>query len=269
MATNASSGSSYGAAYAGIQLATSLLDNYYARRLQARNQQLAEVSASARNRVTTARNIREGSRASLSSYIQSINNQRLVDSGAKKQAAAIGALKLGQEITASNSNERRMRASFAAGQLAAAAAFSGTIGGAPQRLQAALALRDARQEQQAKAEEQRRSFYIADEAALALSGSIEGRDNRTILPNRDESVAMAPDLPDVDSPLLAALKSGADFGRIVRAAGDITTYLRNRNTAGSDPNALSTEPELAPGPGAFSGLQGFFSFPTYTSPLDK
>jgi len=243
VATNAptSTTSSYGAAFAAIQVGSALIGQHYEGKVRDANQSRLNTQATLRNQLTKARNIAEGAHNTLSGFVQSINNQRLADAGAARSAAALGALNLSEEVAAANWGDRLQVAQHAMGEAAAAAAFRGTTGGAQQRLHGALALNAARTAQRAQTDENRRSFLLADAAGRAMTDATAGKDLRTLLPNRIENTAIAPQLAQGDSSLDAAVRSGADFSALIRGAGDLTRYLQRSFTAETAPTSAMPE----------------------------
>lgn len=196
----------------GLNLLLGLGGNYLAKAQVSAQNKVNEANVYARNLTRGANNELVAKRGSLARWQQSENNNRtLTQMGSSLEAAAVNYRRLRDE---GMRGELEQQVGFAeqAGAQAAAAAFSGLVGGVSDMVAGTLALRRSRIEDAQVSREKAADFDAARQQSNILAAGISALDNSSIVDDLDYgidvySAQVAPSARGVVLSVLAGNKS--------------------------------------------------------------
>jgi hypothetical protein len=197
-----------------------------------------ETQAAASNQVRGASNVRASAQASLSRFLQSKNNQRILDGAGRAQAGAQAALLRRKEATSGTNFDRRLQAAEALGAQAARAAFSGVSGGAADIMAGTQALQIARQEELAGRQASQEGFLLADQAAQLGRSGIDSLDNSRIFDQLDNRQDIAQVKPVTGNGLIDLLGQADNIAIVLGAV----MPKKSQSLFSAEPSPLTLDP---------------------------
>jgi hypothetical protein len=150
-----------------------------------------EANAYAQNLVRAANNNLRGSRASLSRFNQSINNQRVMENAGSAMEAAVVNYRRARDNAINDDIEAQLAFSEQAGAQAAASALSGLVGGAADIVAGTTALRKSRLKQRSDEALRLADYDAAKRSQQIMQAGWDSLDSSEISADLDYSVDVA------------------------------------------------------------------------------
>jgi hypothetical protein len=174
-----------------VGAANGLLQGSAAREQAKLNNRLSKVNAEAANKVRGASNAAAAAEGSLARWVQSVNNQRQLDSGGDALEANVVNYRRQSDAGLTQDFASSIREAEQAGAAAAAQAVSGIAGNVTDTVNASMALRNSIVQQQVEDFRGFQNYDTARRAGSIYSQMIGGMDNSLIFDALDHNVDVA------------------------------------------------------------------------------
>jgi hypothetical protein len=155
------------------------------------NNMLSEVNANAKNKIRTAQNAEIASRNNLARWMQSVNNNRTLDSGGDALEANVVNYRRQQDSALSQDFSSSIRSAEQEGASAAAAALNGVDGNVVDMVNGSVALRDSIVSEQVKQFRGMQAYDTARRAGSIMSQMVGGLDQSIIMDTLDYNTDIA------------------------------------------------------------------------------
>lgn len=176
------------------------------------NNRISEANRDANNSVRVAGNAAKAASGSLDRWVQSLNNNRRLDSGAKAMESLVVNATRMNDSNVNRNLSASIRSAEQAGMQAASAAFSGVGGNAVDTINTSVALRDSIVHEQIMQTQEMASYDVARRAGNIMSQTIGGLDNTLIRENFDFQRSYAQYTPTI-SPFAAAVRGAFPYAK--------------------------------------------------------
>lgn len=173
------------------------------------NNRINKANAENRNKVRGAENAFAAAKGALARYMQSVNNNRVLEAGGKAMEANLVNARRREDVMQGASFEDQLRATEQMGQQAAAAAFVGVGGEVADMVSASTRLMRQRAQQAAEQQRDYRLHDVAERAGVIQAQTVRGLDSSLILDALDYTTDVAQTQKAV-RPWTRAILAGGD-----------------------------------------------------------
>lgn len=155
------------------------------RALTEANNSIAKQNAESSNKVRVASNAAMAAKNTVARFVQSLNNNRTLDSGGDAIEQNMVNFRRGADNMDKQSFGQQIRSAEQQGMAAAAQAFSGVDGSVVDMVNGSTALRDSMVRQNTQDSKDMASYDVARRAGNIMTQMVGGLDNSLILDNLD------------------------------------------------------------------------------------
>lgn len=172
---------------------------YAVRAVNEANNRLSKQNAESKNLLRQASNAAESAKGNLNRWVQSVNNQRRMDSaGEALESNTVNARRQGDQAL-NSSFSQSLQAAEQAGQMSASAAFAGVTGDVVDMVNTSAALRDSIVRQEFAERVDLASHDVARRAGNIMSQMVGGLDSSILLESMDYNIDIATYTPSLSS----------------------------------------------------------------------
>lgn len=204
------------------------------------NNRISEANAAAGNKVRVAKNAYEAARLNVARYMQSVNNNRVLDDGGHSLEATMVNFRRHADNEMMGDFSSQVRSAEQAGHAAASQAYAGVDGNVVDMVNGSTALRDSIVRQHTKDIMGMEAYDTTRRAGSIMSQMVGGLDNSLLLDTFDNNVDYAHKqaIPSYGPAVI-------DF--VVRAVKAVATWGLSEATSNGEVNKQNsgTKPQAA------------------------